>query len=228
MRKILAIQICVLIVAVLTSCAPSVQDYSDKMHGIWEREKEVYSDGMVERGMLYLNFGEIEKGSETGQVSATYIGRMDGSSNKSFSVDFYIEVGGLYTINPEQEEYPLRMDWDVNSLIVNVDNFKYEDVFTDIKASINQLGAMYAGALFGIDVTDNPEVAKIKEALTFHCRNELRDRNEDPGCYGVIFTDGPSSTLTISAANANLRFVKSNEAKSETEVEVPEADQTDY
>lgn len=200
------------------SCGPTVQDYSESLCGIWQRDVEKAEDGFVEHGTLYLSFDSIETGDNRGGVSTIYTGRLDGSDNSSLSADFFIEVFGIYTIDPDNEEYPLQMEWDINSLTVNIENVKIEDIQTDFQSMMNDIASTL---LFGSGDTKASIAAKLKKNIARECRNELRDRNDDPGWYGLTFSESDKPNyIIISGSNFNYRFDYSHSSSLVTEIEV--------
>lgn len=210
-----------------TSCGPSVQDYSKRLTGTWERYEEDPSDGTLDRATTYLTFGEIDRGDDSGQVSAFCSGRFEDPSRDGFSFDYNIEVFGIYTIDPDNEEYPLNMVWEVDGLnepVVNVENFKWNDIVKSIQSEIDNIGAAFTGALLGMadmvsPTSEKAMAAKMRDNLAIECRKQLRARNDDPGAYGLTFGDGPEPSITISGGDFHKRFERADSSRFVTEIE---------
>lgn len=218
MKRHFTILTAITMLLAFSSCGPTVQDYSENLRGTWQRDVEKVEDGFVEQGTLYLSFDSIEPGYDRGGVSTIYTGRLDGSDNSSFSADFFIEVFGIYTIDPEDKEYPLQMEWDINSLTVNIENVKIEDIQTDLQSMMNDV---VSTLLFGSGDTKASIAAELKKNIARECRNELRSRNDDPGWYGLTFSESDEPDyIIISGSNFNYRFDYSHSSNLVTEIEV--------
>lgn len=218
MKRLFTILTAITMLLALSSCGPTVQDYSENLKGIWQRDVEEEEDGFVERGTLYLSFDSIEPGNDRGGVSAMYTGRLDGSDNSTFSADFFIEVFGIYTIDPEDAERPLQMEWDTNSLTVNIENVKIEDFQADFQSMMNDIASTL---FFGSGDTKAAIAAELKKNIARECRNELRARNDDPGWYELSFGDseGPDYII-ISGTGFSYRFDYSSPSNFVTEIQV--------
>jgi len=216
MRRFFTFLTAITMLLAFSSCGPTVQDYSENLKGIWQRDVEEAEDGFVERGTLYLSFDSIEPGDDRGGVSAMYTGRLDGSDNCTFSADFFIEVFGIYTIAPEDAEYPLQMEWDTSTLPVNIENVKIEDFQADFQSMLNDMASTL---FFGCGDTKAAIAAELKKNIALECRNELRARNDDPGWYGLTFGDG-HDYIIISGGNFNYRFDYSSPSNFVTEIKV--------
>lgn len=140
-------------------------------------------DGTIERGNVFITFAPIPEGSESSRVTVFYSGHLDATSSYCYSADCTVSVKGTYTINATEEEYPLDLRWDINSLDVNLSNVKMSDVVQDFKASLEEI---VAEAYFGNSGGSRSAIKKeLTKQVKSYCRQQLIERNNDHGWYGL-------------------------------------------
>lgn len=188
----------------MTSCGPTVQDYSDALSGTWQTPYEDMEDGFIESGTIYLTFAPIPEGETSSSVTARYTAHLDGQLNGTFSANCVVNLSGTYTIDAD-EEYPLDMRWDINSLDVEIDNIK----MTDVASEFGSLMEDFAGAALGLSGKSSKKTLKrnLQKALESHCREEIIAKNDDIGSYGVEFDD--DNKLYLIFTDSSIQFTRS-------------------